>query len=91
MRCEFYAEGESCLSAFGGNSHWFLFELLIFVPKGRVELPLPCENYDLNVARLPISPLRLTRLLLSSRGSSSDRGDPVENKLSSLVAPRNDS
>jgi len=28
---------------------------------------------------------------LSSRGSSSDRGDPVENKLSSLVAPRNDS
>lgn len=23
---------------------------------GRLELPFPCENYDLNVARLPISP-----------------------------------
>src|SRR3989344_4850892 len=31
-------------------------QLLLFVPRRGLEPPIPCGNYDLNVARLPISP-----------------------------------
>jgi hypothetical protein len=34
----------------------FSFRILVFVPGGRFELPFPCGNNVLNVARLPVSP-----------------------------------
>jgi hypothetical protein len=39
----------------------------LLVPKRGLEPPLPCENVDLNHARLPIPPFRLTSAALKQQ------------------------
>ncbi len=42
------------------SMEWALRYIRTLVPKRGLEPPLPCENVDLNHARLPIPPFRLT-------------------------------
>ena len=70
--------------AFAGPRSIQLSYKRTMVPKGRLELPYPLGHYALNVARLPVPPLRLETSESRNQRVIIARG-VLEGKLDGLV------